>query len=269
MSILQKIIATKVQEVAQFLKTTDMTALNQQAKNNTCKGFANALRAKQAQNQVGIIAEIKKASPSKGIICHSFDPVAIAQAYNKAGAACLSVLTDREYFMGHDDYLIAVRQAVDLPILRKDFMIDSSQIVHAKAMGADCILLIMACLDDGRLSDLYHCARALGLDILIEIHSQDELERALKLPYTPHNIYGINNRNLNNFEVSLNNSIQLSRQLFEQLGTNALVVSESGIHSSNDIHTLQQHHIHHFLIGEQFMKTTNAGVALQNLLDAI
>lgn len=269
MSILQKIIQTKTQEVAHFIKNTDRQALLAQAQAYTCQGFAAALRAKQAQGQIGIIAEIKKASPSQGIICENFNPVAVAQAYHKAGAACLSVLTDRTYFMGHDDYLMAVRKAVALPILRKDFIIDDSQIIHAKAMGADCILLIMACLDDDKLAKLHHCAIELTLDVLIEIHSQDELERALKLPNSSHNIYGINNRDLNTFNVDINNSIELGKQLFDALGTTALVVSESGIHHADDIHQLQQHDIHHFLIGEQFMKTGDAGAALHHLLDKV
>lgn len=261
MSILQKIIATKHEEVAKFKQTTDFDQLNEQAQNYTPKGFAKALN----NQKPGIIAEIKKASPSKGIICQDFDPLATAIGYKNAGAACLSVLTDQQYFMGHDDYLMAARSAVDLPILRKDFMIDDSQITHAKAMGADCILLIMACLDDALCHHLHAHAIGLGLDVLIEVHSKDELKRALTLPKSAHNIYGINNRNLNTFAVDLNTSVHLAQYL-AQTQTDGLLVSESGIHTSDDIRFLQAHGIHHYLIGEQFMKTDNPPAALKALL---
>lgn len=266
MSILVRIIATKHQEVSAMLGSSDMDALMQQAKNRSCLGFANALRNKAQASQIGIIAEVKRASPSKGIICQNFNPVLAATGYQAAGAACLSVLTDRQYFLGHDDDLMAVRAAVTLPILRKDFMVHPSQITHAKAMGADCILLIVACLDDDTLHALHAHALSLGLDILIEIHDDNELTRALTLPKSAHNIYGINNRNLNTFEVSLETSITLSTGLFDTLGKDALVVSESGIHSSDEITRLRAHGLHHFLIGEQFMKTDDAGAALAALL---
>lgn len=261
MSILQKIIATKHKEVADFKNTTDFEQLNEQAQSYTPKGFAKALK----NHNLGIIAEIKKASPSKGIICQNFDPVAIAIGYKNAGAACLSVLTDKDYFLGHDEYLMAVRSAVDLPILRKDFMIDESQITHAKAMGADCILLIMACLDDALCHRLHAHAIGLGPDVLIEVHNKDELTRALTLPKSVHSIYGVNNRNLNTFEVSLNTSVELANYLADAQFDN-LLVSESGIHTSDDIRFLQAHGIFHYLIGEQFMKTDNPSYALQSLL---
>lgn len=265
-SILQKIIATKHQEIAaaKTIKTT-----NELLKSAAChmpRGFANALRAVDTTTDIGVIAEVKKASPSKGIICQDFNPVTTAQAYEKAGATCLSVLTDRDYFQGHDDYLIKARKAVSLPVLRKDFMVDEYQIIESAAMGADCILLIMACLDADTASHLHQTVTDLGLDVLIEIHTDDELTQALSLPKSAHNIYGINNRNLNTFQVDLENSIRLSQRLFANLGQDALVVSESGIHHATDIHRMQQNHIHHFLIGEQFMKTDNAGSALSQLL---
>ncbi len=269
MSILQKIVATKHQEVAHFLANTDMQALLSSAQSKSCRGFANALRTDAQARGIGIIAEIKKASPSKGIIAHNFHPPTIAKGYKKAGATCLSVLTDREYFLGHDNDLMAVRDVVDLPILRKDFMVHESQLIHAKAMGADCILLIMACLDDDTLIKLHTSALSLGLDILIEIHTDDELTRALQLPKSAHNIYGINNRDLNTFQVSLDNSIKLGNKLFEQLGEDTLVVSESGIHQAADIHLLRSYRIQHFLIGEQFMKTNDAGAALSALLSSV
>lgn len=268
-SILDKIISTKHQEVTHFLATTDMDKLKEAAAAYTPKGFTKALMTHAQEGRIGVISEIKKASPSKGIICENFDPVTIAHGYQRAGASCLSILTDRDYFLGHEDYLMAVRAVCDLPILRKDFMVHDSQIIHAKAMGADCILLIMACLNDEEVAALHACAISLGLDVLIEIHSEEELVRALALPYSPHNLYGINNRDLNTFEVSLNNSIRLGAILKEKLGTDALIVSESGIHSAEDIHLLQSHDIEHFLIGEQFMKTADAGAALATLLKAV
>lgn len=269
MSILQKIIATKQQEVADFKNTVNLDELQQQADNYTPKGFANALKNKAVNHKLGIIAEIKKASPSKGIICQNFNPIEIAKGYQQAGASCLSVLTDRDYFMGSDEYLMAVRGVVDLPILRKDFMIDPIQITHAKAMGADCILLIMACLDDELLFKLHQHALNLDLDILIEIHNQEELDRALTLPPSKQNIYGINNRDLNTFVVDLNNSIMLGNQLKAQLGDDTIIVSESGIHGKEDIELLKQNGFYHYLIGEQFMKTDNAGLALAQLLQSV
>lgn len=269
-SILKKIVATKHEEVAIAKQHHTIDELLAVAKTRTMRGFADALRAVNvADGKIGVIAEIKQASPSKGVICQNFDPVVAAQGYQKAGASCLSVLTDQMYFLGHDDYLIAAKQACTLPVLRKDFMVDEYQIVQSAAIGADCILLIMACLDDDTVAKLHHTAITLGLDVLIEIHTQEELDRALQLPRSSHNIYGINNRNLNTFEVDLAHSIRLSQHLFEVLGDDALVVSESGLNDANDIHLMQNNGIHHFLIGEQFMKTDDAGNALHTLLTTI
>lgn len=268
-SILQKIVATKHQEVAAAKDQHSVDDLLALAKSRRMRGFAKSLRQKAADGKIGVIAEIKKASPSKGLISRDFDPVRTAIAYEQAGAACLSVLTDREYFLGHDDYLKAAKKASTLPVLRKDFMVDEYQIIESAAIGADCVLLIMACLDDETLSHLHHTTIELGLDVLIEIHTKDELDRALRLPVSQHNIYGINNRNLNTFEVDLHHSIRLAKHLFDTLGEDALVVSESGIHSAADVHLMQQNGIHHFLIGEQFMKTDDAGGALANLLASV
>lgn len=269
-TILQKIIQTKITEVAINQQKTSIDVLQAEAKNHTPRGFAQALRTATAHHgKIGVISEIKQASPSKGIICHNFDPVATAIGYEKAGATCLSVLTDELYFKGADDYLRQVRQICNLPILRKDFMIDDYQIVESAALGADCILLIMACLDDPTVLRLHTTALAYGLDVLIEIHDETELERALHLPTSKHNIYGINNRNLNTFDVDLNTSIRLAARLREHLGNDALIVSESGIHDANDVHLMQAQGIRHFLIGEQFMKTDNAGEALAALLAQI
>lgn len=271
-SILQKIVATKHQEIQNAKANLSQDELLDIIAKNHDKprGFANALRAINTQDgKIGVISEIKKASPSKGIICHNFNPEQTAKDYEHAGATCLSVLTDREYFLGHDDYMKQARAACNLPVLRKDFMVDDYHIIESRALGADCILLIMACLDDATVTRLHRLAIELGMDVLIEIHTQEELDRALQLPKSPHNIYGINNRDLNTFKVNLAHSIRLCQQLFAELGDDALVVSESGINDANDIHLMQQNSIHHFLIGEQFMKTDNAGQALSQLLASI
>lgn len=271
-SILQKIVATKYEEIATakaLVSQDDLLGLIH-SNNDTPRGFANALRAvRTADGNIGIISEIKKASPSKGIICQDFDATHIAKDYAQAGATCLSILTDRQYFMGHDNYMIKARNATSLPVLRKDFMVDEYQIYESRALGADCILLIMACLDDDTATHLHHITTSLGMDVLIEIHTQQELERALALPKSIHNIYGINNRDLNTFKVDLAHSIRLCQQLFNELGHDTLVVSESGINNAHDIHLMQQNNIHHFLIGEQFMKNNNAGAALATLLKSI
>lgn len=269
-TILQKIVATKHHEVALAKAKTSVETLHKKAQAHTPRGFAKALRAVNiSTHQIGVISEIKKASPSKGVICQNFDPVASAIGYEKAGATCLSVLTDVEYFQGSDDYLILARQVCSLPVLRKDFMIDEYQIVESAALGADCILLIMACLNDEQVAHLHQTALAYGLDVLIEIHTDDELQRAIQLPKSAHNIYGINNRNLNTFEVSLQTTIRLASLLKQSLGDDALIATESGIHSADDVHLMQSHNIHHFLIGEQFMKTDDAGQALADLLSGV
>ncbi|WP_066801947.1 indole-3-glycerol phosphate synthase TrpC [Moraxella oblonga] len=267
-TILQKIVATKHIEVMQAKDKISLDELKEKVKTTPAvRGFARALR--EFDGKIGVISEIKKASPSKGVICQNFDPIVIAKAYEQAGATCLSVLTDREYFMGHDDYLIQAKNACTLPVLRKDFMVDEYHIYESRVLGADCILLIMACLDDETVAMLHKIAIELGMDVLIEIHDESELFRALKLPKSTHNIYGINNRNLNNFEVNLNTTINLADTLRDELGSDVLIVSESGIHGADDIHLMQRHDVHHFLIGEQFMKTENAGQALAKLLSEV
>lgn len=269
-SVLQRIVATKHEEVAKASATVPLAALKQQAErqHSPCRGFAQALRSAS----IGIIAEIKKASPSKGIINHNFDPAAFATQYETAGATCLSVLTDEQYFQGSNDYLRAAKDSCYLPILRKDFMVDVYQIYESYLLGADCILLIMACLDDATALSLHQTSIALGMDVLIETHTPEELARAIKLPYSSQNIYGINNRDLNTFSVDLQTSIELKHTLEETLGGTSLsplLVTESGIHSAQDIQLMQSHGIHHFLIGEQFMKTDHPGQALQSLLASV
>lgn len=286
-SVLQRIVATKVEEVKAARDVLSLEALKAQVATDkkSRRGFAAALRAVGAvgvtaakDNGIGIIAEIKKASPSKGVINHNFAPALFAKQYEQAGASCLSVLTDRDYFQGDDSYLIQAANAASLPILRKDFMIDEYQIYQSYLMGADCILLIMACLDDTQVQKLHALSIELGMDVLIEVHTKAELERALKLPRSEHNIYGINNRDLNTFDVDLQTTLDLKNILSEALADDAnsaataqkpLIVTESGIHSSDDIRLMLNNDIQHFLIGEQFMKTDHPGQALQSLLAGV
>jgi len=276
-SVLQRIVATKVEEVKAAREALSLEDLKAQvaADDKPRRGFAAALRAAGTkENGIGIIAEIKKASPSKGIINHNFTPALFAQQYEQAGASCLSVLTDRDYFQGDDSYLIQAANTSSLPILRKDFMIDVYQIYQSYLMGADCILLIMACLDDAQVQELHALSIELGMDVLIEVHTKSELERALQLPRSVHNIYGINNRDLNTFDVDLQNTLDLKNILNDALTTDSaeqkpLIVTESGIHSSDDIRLMLSHDIQHFLIGEQFMKTDHPGQALQSLLAGV
>ena len=277
-SVLQRIVATKHEEVVAARAAVSLEALKAQVAADTQprRGFANALRGAD----IGIIAEIKKASPSKGIINHNFEPALFAKQYEQAGASCLSVLTDRDYFQGDDSYLIQARESCSLPILRKDFMVDVYQIYQSYLMGADCILLIMACLDDTQVQELHALSIELGMDVLIEVHTKAELERALQLPRSAHNIYGINNRDLNTFTVDLQTTLELKNILIEALAadvdssmllpkTSPLIVTESGIHSSDDIRLMLDNDIQHFLIGEQFMKTEHPGQALQSLLASV
>ncbi|WP_296172853.1 indole-3-glycerol phosphate synthase TrpC [Psychrobacter sp. UBA2769] len=277
-SVLQRIVATKHEEVVAARAAVSLEALKAQVAADTQprRGFANALRGAD----IGIIAEIKKASPSKGIINHNFEPALFAKQYEQAGASCLSVLTDRDYFQGDDSYLIQARESCSLPILRKDFMVDVYQIYQSYLMGADCILLIMACLDDDQVQELHALSIELGMDVLIEVHTKAELERALQLPRSAHNIYGINNRDLNTFTVDLQTTLELKNILIEALAadidsgmllpkTSPLIVTESGIHSSDDIRLMLNNDIQHFLIGEQFMKTERPGQALQSLLASV
>ena len=279
-SVLQRIVATKHDEVVAARAAVSLEALKAQVAADTQprRGFANALRSAD----IGIIAEIKKASPSKGIINHNFAPALFAKQYEQAGASCLSVLTDRDYFQGDDSYLIQARESCSLPILRKDFMVDGYQIYQSYLMGADCILLIMACLDDTQVQELHALSIELGMDVLIEVHTAGELERALQLPHSEHNIYGINNRDLNTFDVDLQTTLDLKNTLLRELAIDdafsanpndslqrPLIVTESGIHSSDDIRLMLNNDIQHFLIGEQFMKTEHPGQALQSLLASV
>ena len=260
-TILDDILAHKRQEVAAQKQRVDMDTLvaNISASNDTPRGFMKALQARVAIGGTAVIAEVKKASPSMGVIRASFDPVAIAESYAAAGATCLSVLTDEKYFQGSGRYLRLIRAAVGLPLLRKDFIVDEYQIVEARALGADAILLIVAALSDDELAAFTRLAHDLGLDVLVEVHDEAECERALKLPLR---VIGVNNRNLHDFSVSLDTS----RRIQTMLPADYLLVSESGIHTRADIEALQGDGIHAFLVGGALMQADDPGVALSALL---
>ena len=255
-SVLEKIVATKHEEVRKRRAAVPMEALPE--REDSTRGFRSALAAKLAEGHPAVIAEIKKASPSKGVIRADFDPVAIASSYERGGAACLSCLTDEHYFQGHDEYLKAARQATQLPVLRKDFVIDAYQVSEAYALGADCILLIAAILDSSALADLYVQALEMGLDVLIEVHDEKECERALSLAPP---LLGINNRNLHDFSVSL----QTTLDLLPSIPPGTLLVTESGIQTTKDVQTLQSAGVNAFLVGEAFMREPSPGRALEAL----
>ncbi len=260
MNILQEIYQHKLIEVRNRKKHTPVEAI---CKKIDCKrqilDFAGALKAKNAQNQNALICEIKKASPSKGLIRADFDPVKIAKTYQKAGAACISVLTDEKYFKGSLENLAAVRKATTLPILRKDFIADAYQIYEAKLAGADCILLIVAMLDDEKLLELEEIAINSGLSVLIEVHSEEELKRALKMQSK---LIGINNRNLKTLKVDINTSINLAKQIPDD----RIIIGESGIKSRSDIEKLNAGGINSFLIGEHFMLSDDIGDEVKKFL---
>ena len=255
-TILDKIIARKQEEIAAGKNDYTLGDLQAMAENQgKARGFARALFDRVRDKQPAVIAEIKKASPSKGVIRDDFDPVAIAR---KNGAACLSVLTDQDFFQGHDDYLRAARNAVDLPVIRKDFMIDPWQIFESRAMGADAVLLIVAALSDAQLDELNHAAQQAGCDVLVEVHTEDELERAVKLNAE---LIGINNRNLHTFETSLNTTLSLA----EKVPGDRMIITESGIHTAADVKLMRSNGIHSFLVGEAFMRQDDPGEGLKAL----
>jgi indole-3-glycerol phosphate synthase len=261
--ILQKIVAVKHQEIAAALPLRPLATVRAEAEVRNreladVRDFVGALRRKIDAGQAGVIAEVKKASPSKGVLREHFVPAEIAASYARHGAACLSVLTDAQFFQGSPDYLQQARAACDLPVLRKDFMVDAYQIYEARAMGADCILLIAACLDDAQMADLEACAHSLGMAVLVEVHDGTELDRALKLR-TP--LVGINNRNLRTFEVTLDTTLGL----LPRVPTDRLLITESGILSAADVQRMRAAHVHAFLIGEAFMRQPDPGVALATL----
>lgn len=258
-TILKKILDRKREEIAERSATVSLEQLKQQAALASApRGFAAAMTAKIAAGESAVIAEIKKASPSKGVIRDNFDPAAIAASYADGGAACLSVLTDVDFFQGADKYLQQARDACHLPVIRKDFIIDQYQIYEARAMGADCILLIVSALAEKQLADLHDLAISLGMDVLIEVHDAAELSIALKLDNP---MVGINNRNLHSFEVSLDNTYQL----LEKIPDNRIVITESGIHSREDVAAMRQQKVNAFLVGEAFMRSEEPGDRLSEM----
>ena len=258
--ILDRIVAVKHQEVPAARALRSEAALRELiAAQSAPRGFAAALRAKLDAGKPAVIAEIKKASPSKGVIREHFVPAEIAASYQRHGAACLSVLTDQQFFQGHAGHLRAARAACALPVLRKDFMVDAYQLLEARAMGADCILLIAACLGDAQMAELEAGAVELGLDVLVEVHDGNELDRALRLK-TP--LLGINNRNLRSFEVTLDTTLGL----LARVPADRLLVTESGILRAADVQRMRAAGVNAFLVGEALMRADDPGVALAALL---
>jgi indole-3-glycerol phosphate synthase len=258
-TILDTIIATKHGEVAARRKATPVADLHGMALTRTPpRGFKAALDAKAA-NRYGLIAEIKKASPSKGLIRADFDPPAHARAYQAGGAACLSVLTDLEYFQGHEEYLIAARAACKLPVIRKDFMVDPWQVLESRAIGADAILIIVAALDDAQMAEIEDAALGLGMDVLVEVHDADELERALKLRSR---LIGVNNRNLKTFEVD----VQKTYDMVSHAPKDCTFVAESGLNGRADLDAMAAHDIRCFLIGESLMRQDDVEAATRALV---
>lgn len=257
--ILHRILCRKAEEVAERSRRVSLGDLRaRSAAAPPLRDFTAALRAKIAAGRPAVIAEVKKASPSKGLLRANFDPAAIAVSYAEHGAACLSVLTDQDFFQGSDVYLQQARAACELPVLRKDFIIDEYQIHEARMLGADCILLIVAALDDAALRALAQCAAGLGMAVLVEVHDADELTRALMLD-TP--LIGVNNRNLRTFETCL----QTTLNLLDRIPSDRIVVTESGLHRREDVALMQAHHVNVFLVGEAFMRAEDPGVALAQL----
>jgi indole-3-glycerol phosphate synthase len=258
--ILARIVVTKHEEVAAARAAKPLAAVRAEAEARAAdlRGFEAALRAKVAAGRPAVIAEIKKASPSKGVIRADFRPAEIAASYARHGAACLSVLTDLQYFQGCTEYLQQARAACALPVLRKDFMVDEYQVFEARAMGADCILLIAACLDDVQMADLEAVALAHGMSVLVEVHDRAELHRALKLK-TP--LLGINNRDLRSFSVTLDTTLGL----LDEVPADRLLVTESGILAADDVARMRAADVHAFLVGEAFMRADDPGAALAAL----
>jgi indole-3-glycerol phosphate synthase len=257
--ILAKILAVKAQEIAAAKAVQSLVQIRAVAEAEpSARDFTGGLRARINAGKPAVIAEIKKASPSKGVLRENFDPAEIARSYANGGAACLSVLTDQEFFQGSTEFLKHARAACALPVLRKDFMLDPYQVYEARAMGADCILLIVAALDVPRMLDLEQLAHALGMAVLVEVHDGPELEFALKLK-TP--LIGINNRNLRTFETRLETTLHLLRYIPQD----RLVITESGILRPQDVQLMQENNVHCFLVGEAFMRAANPGSELEKL----
>ena len=256
---LKRILARKAEEVAERSTRLPLAELQARiADASPRRGFADAIASRIARGQPAVIAEIKKASPSKGVIRADFDPAAIARSYEIGGAACLSVLTDVDFFQGSDAYLQQSRAACSLPVLRKDFVVDAYQLYEARLLGADCVLLIAAALDDGQLSEFAFIADQLGMDVLVEVHDLDELERSLPVPAR---LLGINNRNLRTFEVSLDNTLALK----DMVPADRVLVTESGILVPADVALMRDAGVNAFLVGEAFMRAPDPGSALRQM----
>ncbi len=257
--ILKRIIARKHEEIEQRSRDVPLEVLHERAQAaDNPRGFCRALERKMLQGEPAVIAEIKKASPSKGVLREAFDPAAIARSYEEGGAACLSVLTDADFFQGSEAALVAAREACLLPVIRKDFIVDPYQVTEARAIGADCILLIVAALEDDELAGLHGQAVALGMDVLVEVHDRQELHRALAMSPM---LLGINNRDLRTFDVSIDTTIKL----LEDIPEGTTVVTESGILTAADVMRMRTAGVHTFLIGEAFMRAEEPGQALQSM----
>ena len=262
-TVLKRIVARKLEEIAQRQQHTSIDDLKINIEANRSgpmapRGFVKAMRTKLNQGLPAVIAEAKKASPSKGVIREDFNPAAIAASYQAGGAACLSVLTDADFFQGHEDYLQQARAACSLPVIRKDFIVDQYQVYESRAIGADCILLIVACLEDQQMQQLAQLAEDLGMDVLVESHDAQELARALMLS-TP--LVGINNRNLHTFELTL----QTTFDLLAMMPEDRMVITESGIHTPADVVLMQDQNVNAFLVGESFMRASDPGEKLAEL----
>ncbi|MBT7427449.1 MAG: indole-3-glycerol phosphate synthase TrpC [Betaproteobacteria bacterium] len=258
-NILNKILDTKREEIRLTSGYRPLSELEVEVQSApSVRDFEVAIRSKIAAGQSAVIAEVKKASPSKGVIREHFDPIEIAQSYERHGAACLSVLTDRDYFMGAAEYLVAARSATQIPVLRKDFIIDPYQIYEARCMGADCILLIVAALEQSQMENLERIAMQLGMSVLVEAHSREEFERATRLQTM---LIGVNNRDLRSFETSL----QTTLSLLSDLPSGRILITESGIHRREDVALMRDRGVNAFLVGEAFMRQQDPGLALKSL----
>ncbi|MFM7658752.1 MAG: indole-3-glycerol phosphate synthase TrpC [Burkholderiaceae bacterium] len=263
--ILDQILAVKADEISAAKRYQDLASLRRDVESDTeartqIRGFESSLRKKIAAGKAGVIAEVKKASPSKGVLRADFRPADIAASYAEHGAACLSVLTDERFFQGSPDYLQQAKAVCNLPVLRKDFMIDPYQIYQARSWGADCVLLIVAALDHGLMRELEACAHELGMDVLVEVHDANELDAALTLNTA---LLGINNRNLRTFETTLDTTIDL----LPRIADHKLVITESAISTRDDVQRMRDHAVHAFLVGETFMRAQDPGLALAQLFD--
>ncbi len=257
--ILVKILKRKQEEIAERSAKIPLAIMQQLAEAaDPVRGFVESLSQRITDGDAGVIAEIKKASPSKGLLREDFKPAEIAASYEKHGAACLSVLTDRDFFQGHEEFLQQARKACALPVIRKDFIIDPYQVFEARAISADCILLIVSALDDNQLEQLSQLAIQLGMDVLVEVHDVDELERALVLNLP---LIGINNRNLRTFETSLDTTLNL----LSRIPDGHIVITESGIHTPDDVKLMRDNKVNGFLVGEAFMRAEDPGLALSHL----